>query len=361
MSRAAFAFAMAVAAPVAGAWAPCEQRDIEPPKPIQREAPAYPPAVRAIGIEGTVEVALTALRDGRVGWVSVLRAEPRGYFEQAATEGVRRWRFTPAVRDGSPIECRLRTRLRFALTDGATVAGAAAVPGAPAGERPQPVYPPALLQQRIEGYAEVEYALAADGAVTDARVVAAMPRGEFERAALAAVRAWRGPAATDDVPRRETRRFDFRLPDTTLDVVPATLLASAAFPMAACEQGTTGRVVLEVETEPTGQVLSARILAAEPARLFDQAALAIARGSRLSPAYRDGLAVAAKALLTLHFDPARATCPNAEGPDRDPSIPKPGTRRPPPRVTQGGEGAGAHDERRRGRAEPSDAVPVPPA
>ena len=71
-----------------------------PPKPIQREAPAYPQAVRAMGIEGGVEIALTVLRDGSVGWVRVVRAEPRGYFEQAATEGVRRWRFAPAKQAG---------------------------------------------------------------------------------------------------------------------------------------------------------------------------------------------------------------------------------------------------------------------
>ena len=245
---------------------------------------------------------------------SVVRAEPRGYFEQAAAEGVRRWRFRPAAANGEPIECRLRTRVRFALTD-----TAAAAAGTVGGERPQPVYPPALLEARIEGYAEVEYGLEADGKVKDARVIAAMPRGEFERAALAAVRAWRGPAGV--VPgRRETRRFDFRLPDTLLDAVPATVLASAPFPMTACERHTTGRVALEVETDDSGKVLTARILTAEPRGLFDEAALAIARGSRLSPAYRDGQPIAAIALLTLFFDPERATCPNLRRPDREPPV-----------------------------------------
>jgi TonB family protein len=114
-----------------------------------------------------------------------------------------------------------------------------------------------------------------------------MPRGEFEKAALAAVRGWHGPASESAL-RHETRRFDFRLPDTRLDVVPPTLLASAPFPMTACERHMTGRVVLEVETESSGQVRAARILAAEPAGLFDRTALTVARGSKLSPAYRDG-------------------------------------------------------------------------
>lgn len=323
MNRAPAAVLLLFAAPAASAWAPCEDKSLKPPMPLQREAPAYPDAVRATGIEGTVEVALTVLRDGNVGWVSVVRAEPRGYFEQAAADGVRRWRFAPALRDGEPVECRLRTRVRFTLADTAkTMAGAYANDG------PQPVYPPTLLRERIEGYAEVEYLLGDDGRPRDARVLTAMPRGEFEQAALAAVNAWQGAAARG-APGRETRRFDFRLPDSLLGTVPATLLASAPFPMAACVERTTGRVVLEVETLATGQVREACILEASPPGLFDAAALTIARGSRLSPAYRDAQPMAATALLTLHFDPDRATCPDSLQRERDQSP----ARRPPPRVT----------------------------
>ena len=347
MIRATLAAVLLVAAPAARAWIACDQKDITPPVAIQREAPAYPPAVRAIGIEGTVEVALTILRDGSVGWVRVVRAEPPGYFEQAAAEGVRRWRFASATQNGQPIECRLRTRVRFALTD-----SAATEAGEPGSERPQPVYPPALLQSRVEGYAEVEYDLDPDGVVTNARVTAAMPRGEFEQAALAAVRSWRGPV-TPGPTRHETRRFDFRLPDTSLETVPATLLASAPFPMAACERQTTGRVVLEVETGASGKVLEARILAAEPAGLFDATALTIARGSRLSPAWRDGQPMAATALLTLHFDPQRATCPNMRTPDREPP-----PKRPQPRVTRHDEGSATRAESLAALS-PDTAQPVP--
>jgi TonB family protein len=326
MTRALFAVLLLAAPATALAWIPCVDRSITPPVPVEREAPPYPLAVRAIGIEGTVEVALTVLRDGRVGWIEVVRADPRGYFEQAAALGVRQWKFRPATKDGAPVECRMHTRVRFALTDSATTGD---VP--PRREGPQPVYPAALLQQRIEGWAEVEYDLDAEGKVLDASVTAAMPRGEFEKSALAAVRGWHGPPGEEPT-RHETRRFDFRLPDTMLDVVPPTMLASAPFPMAACERRTTGRVALEVDTDAGGQVRAARILSAEPAGLFDETALKIARGSRLSPAYQDGQAIAATALLTLRFDPLGATCPDAKSPDR-----KPAPNRPTPTVT--------HDER----------------
>jgi TonB family protein len=350
MTRAIALLASLLVAPAAIAWVPCEQKGLVPPAPIQREAPAYPQAVRAIGIEGTVEVALTVLRDGGVGWIRIVRADPRGYFEQAAAEGVRRWRFTPALQDGEPVECRMRTRVRFALTDAAATAA-----GDRDDRRPQPVYPPALLAARVEGYAEVEFDLADDGTVTNARLAAAMPRGDFGQAALAAVRAWRGPVG--GAARHETRRFDFRLPDSELETVPATLLASAPFPMAACERRQSGRVVLEVETDAGGQVRAARILSSEPAGLFDQAALTIARGSRLSPAYRDGQPIPATALLTLPFAPERATCPNMKDPGREQRP----TSRPPPRVTFCDEAPAIHDERPEGCARPGSRLSRGPA
>ena len=328
MIRPVPALLLLLAAPAATAWAPCHDQGLEAPVPLLREAPAYPEAVRATGVEGAVEVALIVLRDGSVGWVRVLRATPSGYFEQAAAEGVRRWRFTPAQRDGEAVECRLRTRVRFALTEEVSTTAGEAGNG-----RPQPVYPPALLRERIEGYAEVEFSLDADGRVQDARVISAMPRGEFEQAALAAVRAWQG-LPSSGAPQRETRRFAFRLPDSMLGEVPATMLASAPFPAAACARRAAGQVVLEVETLDSGQVRAARILAAEPAGVFDVTALAIARGSRLSPAYRDGEPMAATALLTLRFDPERATCPDSLRPEGDRP---PSRRRPPPRVTRHGE------------------------
>ena len=331
MNRAALCVALFVIAPAAAAaaWVPCEQAGIEAPVALYREAPAYPPAVREIGVEGAVEVSLVVLRDGTVGWVRALKAEPRGYFEQAAVAGVRRWRFRPARSGGEAIECRMVTRVRFALVDTVDVRAGSLIE-----RQPVPVYPPKLLQQRIEGYVEVEFDVTAEGATANARVIAAMPRGPLEPASVAAIRRWRFDPGSA---RRETRRFEYRLPDSTLSTVPAMLLASAPFPMAACEQNRTGRVSLEVRTDEHGAVLQARILSAAPPGLFDKAALTIARASRLTPAYRDGVAIESIALLTLFFDPARATCPGSQSPDRDP----PPAYRPEPRVTRTMKGPAA--------------------
>jgi TonB family protein len=325
---------LALAAPAALAWPSCNQAGLSPPVALARETPAYPAAVRAIGIEGTVEVALTILRNGRVGWVNVVRADPPGYFEQAAVAGVRGWRFEPARQNGTAVECRMLTRVRFTLVDTVDAAGEPLVRS----DRPDPVYPARLLAERVEGYAELQFELAADGSVLRPRVITAMPRGEFESAALAAIRSWRFPP--EPVARRMTRRFEFRLPDSSLGEVPPIMLASAPFPMEACERRQTGSVSLEVATDATGAIRQARILSSEPRGLFDGSALAIAKASRMTPAYRDGQPVTATALLTLFFDPDQASCPGSLTPDPQ----RPTKGRPPPAVSR-------HDERPSGCAD----------
>ena len=224
------------------------------------------------------------------------------------------------------------TRVRFALVDSVDVRAPAV-----SDNQPVPVYPPKLLQDRVEGYVEVEFDRTAEGSIRQPRVIAAMPRGAFETASLAAIRRWRLDAGDAG---RETRRFEFRLPDSTLTAVPAITFASAPFPMAACERNQRGHVMLEVRTDEHGAIVQSRILSATPPGLFDQAALTIARSSRLTPAYRDGQPMAAIALLTLFFDPAQATCPGSRSPERDPPAYRPaprvtGTTKGPPAATTG--------------------------
>ncbi len=51
--------------------------------------------------------------DGAVKDVAIINAEPRGYFEANVQSGLRRWRYTPVVRNGAAVEQRVRLRLRF--------------------------------------------------------------------------------------------------------------------------------------------------------------------------------------------------------------------------------------------------------
>jgi TonB family protein len=303
-------------------WPACNAAGLSPPAALDRPTPPYPESARQAGAEGFVDVAFTVLRGGRVGWIRVLQAQPQGFFEPATLDGIRDWRFEPARREGEPVECRIQTRIRYTLAD--TVA-ARRSGSAPLGDQPAPVYPEQARIEGLEGYVEVEFGVGADGRVTQAQVTLAMPRGPFEQAALAAIRRWRLPPGTAGGPR-STRRFDFTLPDAYPHEPRPTLLAAAPLPPAACAQRTPGRVTLEVEVDAEGRITASKILDSTPADLYEATALAIARNSRLEPAHRGGVPIAATGLLTLRFDPDETRC--GSGDPGDPRSPAPGRATP---------------------------------
>jgi len=55
----------------------------------------------------------------------------------------------------------------------------------------EPVYPPAALRDRVEGWVEVDFTVTEAGVVREIEIVAAEPRGVFDAAASAAVGQWR--------------------------------------------------------------------------------------------------------------------------------------------------------------------------
>jgi protein TonB len=83
-------------------------------------------------------------------------------------------------------------------------------PSTPVGIRtPQPAYPASAARSGITGEITVEISIAADGSVSDVRVVRAQPRGAFDREVLSTVRDWRFQPM--DEPATLTRTFTFRM------------------------------------------------------------------------------------------------------------------------------------------------------
>jgi protein TonB len=74
---------------------------------------------------------------------------------------------------------------------------------------PQPAYPASAARSGITGEITVEISIAADGTVSDVRVIRAQPRGAFDREVLATVRDWRFQPM--DQPATLTRTFTFRM------------------------------------------------------------------------------------------------------------------------------------------------------
>ena len=78
-------------------------------------APEYPDRALTDRIGGSVTVQYIVDKQGRTQDVKVVESVPKGVFDEAATEAIRRWRYRPAHYNGQPVEVPVRTRIRFEL------------------------------------------------------------------------------------------------------------------------------------------------------------------------------------------------------------------------------------------------------
>jgi periplasmic protein TonB len=88
--------------------------------PLVRVQPQYPRRANERGIEGWVIVELTVAADGTVPAESiiVIQADPKGYFERAATKAAAKFKYKPKVVNGKPQEVTgVRYKFSFDLAD----------------------------------------------------------------------------------------------------------------------------------------------------------------------------------------------------------------------------------------------------
>lgn len=88
---------------------------IKPARPISNPNPMYPPDAVQQGLEGRVILSVTIAVTGSVTKVTVTESCGHPSLDQAALDAVRRWRFSPATRDGKPVEWTARLPIRFRL------------------------------------------------------------------------------------------------------------------------------------------------------------------------------------------------------------------------------------------------------
>lgn len=72
-----------------------------------------------------------------------------------------------------------------------------------------PQYPETARHQEVEGFVTLAFVVQGNGQVADIQVIAAQPRGMFEKAARQALMRWRY-AAHDEAPIPQTVTLDFR-------------------------------------------------------------------------------------------------------------------------------------------------------
>jgi len=101
--------------------APSETRDSppsppegdRPPRPIKIIKPLYPRFAYDQKIEGTVELEILIDASGRVTDACIVQSVR--YLDQAAMETVFYWRFSPAIKNGSPVATIARAPVQFRI------------------------------------------------------------------------------------------------------------------------------------------------------------------------------------------------------------------------------------------------------
>ena len=79
--------------------------------------PEYPVRALERGTQGWVDIEFTVATDGTTRDATVRTAEPAGVFDRAALQAVARWRYEPRVVNGTVMDQRVETRVRFQLKE----------------------------------------------------------------------------------------------------------------------------------------------------------------------------------------------------------------------------------------------------
>lgn len=72
--------------------------------PLVRVSPLYPPRAQARGVEGWVLLEFTITPEGTTKDIEVVDADPDGYFERAAKDAVKRYKYKPRIVDGVAVD-----------------------------------------------------------------------------------------------------------------------------------------------------------------------------------------------------------------------------------------------------------------
>ena len=180
-----------------------------PPIWVDPSPAYYPREAYDAKAEGTVTVGFDLNELGMVSNVHALTATLPGVFDAEAVRNVQNRVYRPMTVNGIAVKAPSQTTsVDFKLAN-AKIAPKAV-------DRTIPPYPMAAEHAGVIGYCAVEFTIAPDGAVSDAKVVAAYPSGMFEQSTLGAVKKWVfEPArfAGDPVATKVHYNFNFRFKD----------------------------------------------------------------------------------------------------------------------------------------------------
>jgi len=318
-----------------------------PPSVTYREPVIYPPEMQRAGLRGDVSMGLVVDIEGRVRDPFVLSSTNPG-LDQAAIDGVLKWRFKPGMHNGVPVKKSIVVSIAFNFDEFMSNSGRDAYEVSDAhGDQsklppelrydipPKPantvlaVYPFELLRDDVGGMAEVRFLISPSGEAEQAVVVKAT-RPEFGQALLAMIDEWKfQPAMKDgkptlavlgihqeflyaggDVPvSDEAKDMLYELkkgkldlcPIKDLDARPALLSQrSPVFPSGLIGKVAAGKAVVEFFIDHDGNVQLPRVVSAtDPA--FGYAAVQGVALWRFAPLTSHGKSVAVRAQVPINF------------------------------------------------------------
>ncbi|HTQ29999.1 MAG TPA: energy transducer TonB [Opitutaceae bacterium] len=86
-----------------------------PPKALAMRNPEYPFELKRNGVQAVIPIEFVVGVDGRAHDVRVFNSpDPR--FDDAIMAAAADWRFEPGIRNGKPVNTKLRTSLTFSLS-----------------------------------------------------------------------------------------------------------------------------------------------------------------------------------------------------------------------------------------------------
>jgi protein TonB len=90
---------------------------LTPPAPKQVTRPAYPEAARRNQEQGTVNLVVRVLHDGKVGEVNVKKSSGSRLLDEAAVAEAKKWQFVPGHKGPKPVDTWVEVPIRFQLVE----------------------------------------------------------------------------------------------------------------------------------------------------------------------------------------------------------------------------------------------------
>lgn len=82
---------------------------------LSKSEPLFPENAKKKNITGFVRLLITIDQNATVKSIDIIEANPEGYFETAAIEAVKSWKFAAAFQNGSPVESSMKRKIEFKL------------------------------------------------------------------------------------------------------------------------------------------------------------------------------------------------------------------------------------------------------